>query len=134
MKDHGADYTRGMAPSIKQVKPDDETLEEEWIRDVDYNDPGGAGASKRRTGGAWVWTVYVDAAELVIEEPLESELREAVEAALRGVAGVTAVEADAENRELWLVSGTPKGDALVAAVGGVVDAMGDRIRAYVESM
>lgn len=122
-----------MAPPIKQIKPDHVSHEEEWIRDVDYNDPGGAGATKRRIATGWEWTVYCDAAELVVEDPLETDLRAAVETALRGVPGVTAIEPDPENRELWLVSGTPRGEALVAAVGGAVDALADRIRAYVEA-
>ncbi len=123
-----------MPPLIKQIKPDDVSLEEEWIRDVDYNDPGGAGATKRPTAeGGFAWSVYVDAAELVVEDPLEAALRTAVEAALRAVPGVTGVQADPENREIWFVAGTPKGEALVGALAAAVDALADRIRAYAES-
>lgn len=114
---------------VKQVKPSDDTLEEEWIRDVSYNSPGGAGASKLKAGG---WDVWVDAAELVREDPLEADLRARVREALLSVAGVTSVEE--ADREVWHVEGTPAGAELVAAVGAAVDTLEERIRAYADAL
>jgi hypothetical protein len=68
--------------------------------------------------------------EFVREEPLESELRRRIAAALRSVEGVeTAEEMD---REVWFVTGTPSGEAMVRAVAAVVDDLADLARVYVE--
>ena len=49
--------------------------------------------------------VFVSAAEFIRVEPFESQLRKAVDRALRDVPGVVEVEED--DRETWLVSGVP---------------------------
>lgn len=74
------------------------------------------------------WNVTVAVMEFVREDPLESELRRRIAAALRSVDGVeTAEELD---REVWFVTGTPLGDALVRAASEVVDDLADQARAY----
>jgi hypothetical protein len=110
----------------RQVTPDDDTIGEEWIRDVDYGDPTGVTASRAKSGG---WHVYVDILELVREGELERMLREAVDRALREVTGVAEVEE--EDREVYFVTGEPRGDALVTAAGGAIEPFVDAIRRYV---
>jgi hypothetical protein len=113
----------------KQIKPFDESSAEEWVRDVPYNSPGGAGAVKGKDGG---WAVSVDAAEFVREEPLESEMRTCVREALLTVAGVTSVEE--EDREVWRVEGTPTGPDLLTALGAALDTLEEKFRAHMESL
>jgi hypothetical protein len=68
--------------------------------------------------------------EFVREGPLEGELRRRIAAALRSVEGVeTAEEMDTE---VWFVTGTPAGEALVRAVAEVVDDLADQTRAYAQ--
>jgi hypothetical protein len=74
------------------------------------------------------WNVTVAVMEFVREDPLESELRRRIAAALLSVSGVeTAGEAD---REVWFVTGTPSGEALVRAAAEVVDDLAGQTRAY----
>lgn len=110
--------------------PDDELDggDEGWIRD------GGdlelvEAYFRRELGG---WQVGVAAMELVRSDPLESELRQAVEAALRAVPGVSAVHE--EDREVWVVFGQPSGARLVDAVAAVVDARADDLQRHLDSL
>jgi hypothetical protein len=68
----------------------------------------------------------VSLAEFVRKEPIESEMRRAIDAALRAVPGVSGVEE--ADREVWAVHGTPTGEALVLAAGDVVDRLAGRVR------
>jgi hypothetical protein len=72
----------------------------------------------------------VSAAEFVCEEPFESEFHARIDAALRSVDGVSDVAE--EDREVWLVAGTPDGQALVHAVAEALDAMASSIRAAID--
>jgi hypothetical protein len=105
---------------------DDEVLEE-WVRRTDDPDIELVVASNWGYE-EWPWRVSVAVAEFVREGPLEHDLRTAVAAALEEVDGVEAVVE--EDTEVWLVSGTPSGEALVIAVSHAVDALGDRLRAH----
>ena len=111
-----------------RVLPEDDDIREEWTRDVD--EARIVTAIRFRRDNDWPWQVSVPAAEFVREEPLEGELSERVLLALRGVRGVNA--AHHEDREVWVVSGRPSGKALVAAAGGAVDELAERIRAVIE--
>jgi hypothetical protein len=73
------------------------------------------------------WQVGLWVAEYVREEPLESRLRSAMEAALRAVPGVQGVAE--EDREVWFVSGAPSGRALAEAAAAAVDGLADELRA-----
>jgi hypothetical protein len=53
-------------------------------------------------------------------------------AALRAVAGVEAVEE--EDREIWIVTGTPSGQELVNAAAQVVDSLATRARAHIDNL
>jgi hypothetical protein len=98
---------------------------EGWIRLTDEPHLRGIEAY-REENPEWPWTLTVWVAEFVREEALEAELRDGIIGALSGVPGVTAVTED--DREVWLVAGTPRGVDLVSAAAAVVDAMADRVR------
>jgi hypothetical protein len=78
------------------------------------------------------WTVFVAVMEFIRRDPFRGELRPQITAALRAVEGVET--ADEMDTEVWWVSGTPAGPALVRAVAGVLDDFDGRIRAYIEQL
>jgi hypothetical protein len=116
--------------AAKQIEPLDDEIAEEWLRDIPAgvaHDAQGVDVTKQAGAGEWAWRVTVSAMEFIREDPLESMLRAEIVTALRAVAGVKRAEAD--DREVWVVDGTPTGQALVDAVGAVVDRHADAIRA-----
>ncbi|MFA1537573.1 hypothetical protein [Actinomadura monticuli] len=114
-----------MSDGIRQIRPLDSGIAEEWVRETDEPELRGVSASKHRDG-PW-WSVGVAVMEFARAEPLESELRCRIAEALTAVTGVTGVEE--EDREVWAVFGDPEGNALVEAVAQVVDALADQTRA-----
>jgi len=116
---------------VRRIEPLDEEIAEEWSRDIaSGKDKSVHGVGAHRAGGIWRVTVW--AMEFVREEPLESELREAIRDALERVPGASDV--DEEDREVWVVGGSPSGEALVVAVAAVVDARAERIRLHIDSL
>jgi hypothetical protein len=106
--------------------PVDPEVDEAWEWVIPDEVRGGVEAT--RIGFTGGWNVTVEAMEFVGEEPLEGALRCRIAAALRSVEGVeTAAEMD---REVWFVTGTSSGEALVRAVAAVVDDLADQIREY----
>ena len=109
---------------VRQVLIDG--TDEAWERITGDWDVCGVEAGRIDFAGGWNVTVAV--MEFVREDPLESDLRRRIAAALRSVDGVeTAEELD---REVWFVTGTPLGNALVRAASEVVDDLADQARAY----
>ena len=107
---------------VRRVVADE--VDEAWERVT--GEPYVRGVEAGRIDFAGGWNVAV--MEFVREDPLESELRRRITAALRSVGGVeTAGEMD---REVWFVTGTPSGDALVRAAAEAVDDLADQTRAY----
>jgi hypothetical protein len=106
------------------------TSEESWERVTD--DPDLKGIDARKGSGESWWLVFVAVAEFIREEPLESELRQRMATALSAVPGVQSV--DEEDREVWLVTGAPSGEALVRAAAAVVDDIAPRARAHLDSL
>lgn len=112
-------------------------VEERWTRRTREPDVRSVSTIKR-AGAEWPWTkewpwsVYIAAAEFAREEPLEGDLRRAVTTGLQSVPGVTKVVQ--EDREKWIVGGTPSGEALVKAAAAAVDGLADRIRAHIEAL
>jgi hypothetical protein len=103
--------------------------DEAWERvfEADHGEVHGVKAYRVDVEGGW--SVTVEVMELIREEPLEGELRRRIPAALRSVEGVeTAGEMD---REVWFVTGTPSGEALVRAVAEVVDDLADQTWAHI---
>jgi hypothetical protein len=107
---------------VQQVLLDD--ADEAWERMVDDRDVRGVEAIRIDDLGGW--QVAVAVMEFVREDPLESELRQRIAGALRSVRGVESAEE--EDREVWFVSGSPSGQALVQAVSGVLDEFADQTR------
>jgi hypothetical protein len=104
---------------------------QEWVRHTDDQEIRGVGALQTHSDGPWSWQVSVWVAEFLREEPLEGELRAAVDRAIRSVAGVTDVTE--EDREVWIVTGHPSGEELVRAVGDAVDELAPRARAHLDT-
>lgn len=118
---HEGDSSRD---EICRVVPSrDAKVEEEWLRETNDRDLRLVGAAK--LGGRDYWQVDVAAMEFVRSEPLESELRGRVQAALEVVPGVDSVVD--EDREVWGITGHPDGYALVAAVAAVVDELYEQL-------
>jgi hypothetical protein len=105
---------------------------ERWERLTDDRDIRWVGARKITLGEFPYWSVVVGVAEFLREDPLESELRQQMDAALRAVAGAERVWED--DREAWGVAGAASGEALLRAAAGVVDHLADRARAYIDSL
>lgn len=115
-----------MNDDVLQLATDEADLQEVWQRLTD--DPEIRGIEVARIDHVGGWQVAVWLAEFLRDEPLESELRQGMAAALGAVPGVTGVVE--EDREVWLVTGMPSGRALTEAAAGVVDGLADRARAY----
>jgi hypothetical protein len=64
--------------------------------------------------------------EFVRSDPLETELRQRIANALRGVSGVTHVAE--HDRESWFLTGTTSGETLISAAAQVIDELADQIR------
>lgn len=116
----------------KKIPVQDDELTEEWVRRTEEPDVRGIGATKWREPGPWPWQVTIWAAEHVREDPLEREMRDAIDAALRAVPGVEDVEE--EDREVWVVAGDPAGEALVQAAAEAIDRLQAKIREYIRSL
>jgi hypothetical protein len=106
---------------------EDET-QEAWVRSTDEPEIRDVYAS---FDGEW-WQVVVPVAEFLREDPLESRLIDGVTAALQEVADVDVVEQ--EDREVWLVSGSPSGEALVGAAADIIDELAPAARSYLDEL
>ncbi|MCW2932173.1 MAG: hypothetical protein JWM19_3135 [Actinomycetia bacterium] len=118
-----------MIGDVRQVQAEDS--DEAWQREIDDKDDGEVRfVEALRSGGEW--NVVAPAMEFVREEPLGGELRRRITAALRLVEGVET--ADEMDREVWLVTGTPAGSALIRAVAEVLDDLAGQTLAYVQGL
>ena len=88
-------------------------------------------ASRYVDMGEWPWMVSLGIAEFARTPELEDGLFGGVTAALRAVPGVTAVEQ--EDREVWLVAGTPSGRELVIAAATAAEQWVAPVRAFLDS-
>jgi hypothetical protein len=105
---------------VRQIVVDG--ADEAWERVTGEPDVHGVEADRIDFAGGWNVTVAV--MEFVREDPLKSELRRRIATALRSVGGVDTTEE--MDREVWFVTGTPSGDALVRAAAEVVDDLAGR--------
>ncbi len=103
-----------MAVQVERVQQEGQSAEK-WRRTGPHHHMLGVSASQ----SGMDWHIWVNAAESVREEPLESQLREAVATAIAAVDGVDGVEE--EDREVWLVWGNVSGAHLVEAVADALD-------------
>jgi hypothetical protein len=109
----------------------DDVVSEAWERRTDEPDIRSVDAGYLRPYGQW--QVGVAVMEFVREGDAPYEgLRRAIEAALGSVAGATGVAR--EDTETWLVSGSPSGMELVAAVARVLDERAGELRAWYEHL
>jgi len=112
---------------VRRVQYDDS--DEAWERDIEVDDGEVRFVDATRVDCQGGWNVAVSVMEFVREEPLEGELRRRIAIALRSVEGVET--ADEMDTEMWFVTGTPSGEALVRAVGEVLDGLAEQTWAYV---
>ena len=111
---------------IKQVKPKDEEVLEEWVRVTDEEHILGVCAI-RFTNSEWPWQVSIYVAEYIRTEPLQSELQVAITNALNEIPGVE--KAIQEDREVWVVQGNVSGDSLIRASAIALDHLAEAMRA-----
>jgi hypothetical protein len=111
-----------MSDEIRRVTPEDDEIEEEWLRETGEPGVRGVGACKVEEG----WQVDIWAQEFFRQDLVGLELRQRVQSALEAVEGVADV-AEHDN-ESWSVTGTPSGLALMRAAASVVDELADRMR------
>jgi len=119
-----------MSAEIRFVPAAGAEAGEAWERVTD--DPDVRGVDAVRIDAAGGWQVVVSVMEFIRQDPLESELRQRIAAALRAVDGVTGVEE--EDREVWLVTGAPAGRVLAEAAAEVVDDLAGRTRAFLNTL
>jgi hypothetical protein len=114
-----------MTDEIRLVPADESDVDELWQRLTDEPDIRGieAWADSEFEG----WCVEVSAQEFIRHDPLGTELRRRMQAALSAVEGVT--EVDQHDNESWLVNGRPSGQQLTRAAATVVDELADQLRA-----
>lgn len=103
---------------------------ERWTRTSTDGDVSALGASVSSAPGNNVWLVFVNAAEFLRQEPLESEFRTAIVAALSAVRDVANVTE--EDRETWLVYGG-SGRAILEGVSIAIDQMYPRVSAFMSA-
>ena len=120
-----------MSDDIRQVFPPDG--DEAWERLTDDPDVRAVEVARIEEIEGWQVTVSVmEFVQFVREDPLETELRTRIAAALLSVDGVATAEE--EDRDVWFVTGAPSGKALTEAVAQVVDELADQARAYVHGL
>lgn len=114
---------------VEQVESEDDEALEQWVRVTEEQHI--LGVCAERSDGKWPWRVEIFVAEYIREEPLQSELHNAITAALKRVPGVN--KAVQEDREVWVVKGKVAGDALVRACSTALNRLADALRrAYAE--
>ncbi|AXK71249.1 hypothetical protein DWG18_02390 [Lysobacter sp. TY2-98] len=116
---------------VEKIAPADSSVLEEWHRVTTEEDVLGVSAS-RLEGAQEEWQVFVNAAEFAREEPTQSMLHEAVTQALQNAEGVTAVLH--EDREVWIVRGNVRGEALVRSVAPALDHMQRDLERTIEDL
>ena len=123
-----AGWERLVIGDVRRVQVDN--ADEAWERDIEVDDGEVRWVGADRIGFAAGWNVSVSVMEFVREGPLEDELRRRIAAALRSVEGVET--ADEMDTEVWFVTGTPSGEALVRAVAEVLDDLAEQTWAHIK--
>jgi hypothetical protein len=116
---------------VRERTPLDETVLEEWERVTTERDVSGVGVSKISETG-YSWQVFINVAEFIRKEPLQGQLFTAISQALLDVPGVTS--AVQEDREVWLVKGSPTGEELVRHCSRALNNMYPQLKAEYESL
>lgn len=114
---------------VKRIDPMDDAIIEEWTRVIKNEDILGVSASKYADGD---WHVFINVAEFIREEPLESKLHQRITDSLAGIDGV--VEVIHEDREVWLVRGDVTGEALVRSSSAALNELHEELATTVDSL
>ena len=117
---------------VRRVPADELDGVEGWDRLSDDPEIRGVEAIRAESNGPWQWSVTVWAMEIVRQDPLEATLQTAIEDQLRNVQGVTSVAHD--DREVWIVDGSPSGEELARAAAIAVDGLEADIRSHYEAL
>ena len=120
-----------MPIEVKRIEPMDSSILEEWTRVTDNEDVLGVSASKSAESNG-EWQVFINVAEFVREEPLESKLYQHITDSLSGIDGV--VEVIHEDREVWLVRGDVTGEALVRSSSAALNELHEELATAVDSL
>lgn len=118
-----------MTIGIQHTPPDHLRGDERWHRPTDDPGIGEVEVIRSMANGPWQWTVVVSVMELIREDPLETDIRQAMIAELRAVPGV--VRASEDDREVWIVDGSPSGEMLTQAAANVIDRFAQRCREHI---
>jgi hypothetical protein len=121
-----------MTPEVQHIPPSGSSGDDRWQRLTDDPDIRGVEVIRSNANGPWQWSVTVSVMEFVREDPLETQFRGAMEAELRAVPGVARVSE--EDREVWVVDGSPSGEELTRAAARVADRFAERTREHYESL
>jgi hypothetical protein len=117
---------------VRRIPADEVDGDEGWERITDEPEVHCVEAIKTADADAWFWSVTISAMEFVREDPLSRTCARAFPWALRSVPGVPDVAE--QDREVWVVSGSPSGEGLVRACASAVDTFADRIRSHVSGL
>jgi hypothetical protein len=120
-----------MTPEVQHISLDEYGVER-WRRLTDESDIRGVEVIRSNSKGPWQWSVVVSVMEFIREDPLEAEIRKEMAAELRSVLGVARVSE--EDREVWVVDGSPSGEELARAATKVVDRFAERTRVHYDSL
>lgn len=114
---------------VQQIQPFDNSIQEEWLRVTEEQDLLGVSASKL---DANTWQVFINVAEFIREEPLQSALFDEITEALKQTDGVeTAIQ---EDREVWAVRGNVTGESLIQSCATALNRLEPKIRANFETL
>jgi hypothetical protein len=121
-------------PIRDREQEDGEEVSQAWVRGPEWAEDQVTAVDALRLRGQreWPWQVIVPVMEFIREEPLESELTDAITSALNRVRGVR--QAAQEDREVWVISGRARGKALVSAVAAVLDPLEARLQRHIDSI
>ena len=115
---------------IKQVDQVDDGILAHWEATADNIDLFGIAAVNEDLP-EYQWSVCVNAAEFICDEPLESKFRSRIAEAIRAVKGVNKLEE--ADREVWIVDGTLNGRELLEAIVKVLVELKPEIVTYLSA-
>lgn len=114
---------------IEKVPSGHESILEQWEVVAENPDIFGISIAKQDSID-FSWSIVVNAAEFIRDDPLETKFRNRIARALSSIEGVKQVEE--ADREVWVVSGSPEGREMAKAVVDVLISLNDEIQSYIE--
>lgn len=98
---------------IYQVEPQDDSIKAHWEAIGDNVNLFGVSALNEDLP-EYQWSICVNAAEFVTEEPFKSRFLETIAESISAAKGVTAVEQ--ADHDVWVAAGNPDGAKLIEGV------------------